>query len=169
MYNPEELKLEQGNNFAEVGIPGLNAPPLQYVRGKARSSPMELFFDTYETGQDVRDFTAPIVRLLDKQPHDHGPAGAAVLAGPDPVPLRPGRRRAAVHHVPAATARRCARPCRCGCRSTCEVDLEIQQGLFFGSPTVSAAVNTVAGSVTQAVSAVLTGAATVTSSAGATR
>ena len=26
MYNPEELKLEQGNNFAEVGIPGLNAP-----------------------------------------------------------------------------------------------------------------------------------------------
>ena len=42
-----------------------------------------------------------------------------------------------------------------------QVDLEIQQGLFFGSPTISAAVNTVAGSVTQAVSAVLTGAATV--------
>ena len=28
MYNPEELKLEQGNQFAEVGIPGLNASPL---------------------------------------------------------------------------------------------------------------------------------------------
>ena len=27
MYNPEELKLEQGNQFAEVGIPGLNASP----------------------------------------------------------------------------------------------------------------------------------------------
>ena len=28
MYNPEEFKLDQGNNFAEVGIPGLNAPPI---------------------------------------------------------------------------------------------------------------------------------------------
>ena len=29
MYNPEELKLEQGNTFAEVGIPGLGTPPVQ--------------------------------------------------------------------------------------------------------------------------------------------
>ena len=29
MYNPAELKLEQGNQFAEVGIPGLNASPVQ--------------------------------------------------------------------------------------------------------------------------------------------
>ena len=34
---------------------------------------MELFFDTYETGQDVRDFTAPIVALLDKQPQTMAP------------------------------------------------------------------------------------------------
>ena len=35
MYNPEEYKLDQGNTFAEIGIPGLDAPPMQYVRGKA--------------------------------------------------------------------------------------------------------------------------------------
>src|SRR5829696_3086748 len=64
MYNPEELKLEQGNQFAEVGIPGLNASPLQYVRGKNRALTMELFFDTYESGEDVRAYTAPIVALL---------------------------------------------------------------------------------------------------------
>src|SRR5215475_1670957 len=66
MYNPEELKLEQGNTFAEVGIPGLGTPPVQYVRGKARTLSMELFFDTYETGEDVRTRTAPVVQLLDK-------------------------------------------------------------------------------------------------------
>jgi len=66
-YNPEEVKLEQGNNFAEVGIPGLNSAPVQYVRGKARSLSMELFFDAYEEEvQDVRKYTSPIVRLLDK-------------------------------------------------------------------------------------------------------
>ncbi len=51
MYNPEEMKLEQGNNFAEIGIPGLNASPVQYVRGKVRTLSMELFFDSYETGR----------------------------------------------------------------------------------------------------------------------
>ena len=46
MYNPEELKFEQGNQFAEVGIPGRNTSPVQYVRGKNRVLTMELFFDT---------------------------------------------------------------------------------------------------------------------------
>src|SRR6266511_3547807 len=73
MYNPAELTLEQGNTFAEVGIPGLDAPPTQYVRGKARALTMELFFDTYEAGVDVRSRTAPIVRLLDKQPQTKAP------------------------------------------------------------------------------------------------
>src|SRR5262245_13320388 len=73
MYNPEELKLDQGNNFAEVGIPGLNAPPVQYVRGKARTLSMDLFFDTYEMGEDVRRHTGPIVRLLRKLPRTLAP------------------------------------------------------------------------------------------------
>ena len=34
MYNPEELKLEQGNNFAEVGIPGLDTPPCSTSAGR---------------------------------------------------------------------------------------------------------------------------------------
>src|SRR5262245_21956765 len=73
MYNPEQLKLEQGNSFAEIGIPGLNVPPAQYVRGKARAVTMDLFFDTYETGEDVRAHTAPIVALLDKSPQTQAP------------------------------------------------------------------------------------------------
>lgn len=75
MYNPEELRLEQGNVVAEVGIPGRDAPPVQYVRGKGRTLSMELFFDTYEApGQpDVRTFTAQVVRLLDRLPQTGAP------------------------------------------------------------------------------------------------
>jgi hypothetical protein len=73
MYNPEQFTLDQGNDFAEVGIPGLNAPPIQYVRGKGRTLSMELFFDTYEQGADVRQFTDPVVGLLDKLPDTHAP------------------------------------------------------------------------------------------------
>ncbi|GAB3258535.1 CIS tube protein [Kineosporia babensis] len=67
-YNPEELRLDQGNQFAEIAIPGLDASPLQYVRGRNRTLSMDLLFDTYESGTDVRTRTGPIVRLLNKNP-----------------------------------------------------------------------------------------------------
>ncbi len=73
MYNPEQFSLDQGNNFAEIGIPGLNAPPIQYVRGKGRVLSMELFFDSYELGQDVRSFTDAITGLLDTLPNTFAP------------------------------------------------------------------------------------------------
>ncbi len=73
MYNPEEYKLDQGNSFAEIGVPGLESPPIQYVRGRARTLAMELFFDTFEAATDVRDHTARIVKLLDKLPETHAP------------------------------------------------------------------------------------------------
>ena len=75
MYNPEELKLEQGNVVAEVGIPGREAPPVQYVRGKGRSLSMELFFDTYEfdTPTDVRTYSNRVVQLLNRLPQTGAP------------------------------------------------------------------------------------------------
>lgn len=73
MYNPEEFKLDQGNNFSEVGIPGLNASPIQYVRGKSRTLSMDLFFDTYNSGEDVRVFTGQIVNLLNTLPQTKAP------------------------------------------------------------------------------------------------
>jgi nucleoid-associated protein YgaU len=73
MYNPEEYKLDHGNNFAEVGIPGLEAPPIQYVRGKARALTTEFFFDTFEEASDVRTYTSKLIKLLDKTPKTHAP------------------------------------------------------------------------------------------------
>lgn len=57
LFNPRELSVEKSNQFAEVNIPGLSSPVFQFVRGNARSVTMDLFFDTYELGTDVRLFT----------------------------------------------------------------------------------------------------------------
>jgi nucleoid-associated protein YgaU len=73
MYNPDEYRLEQGNTFAEIGIPGLPAPPIQYVRGRGRVLTMDLFFDTYDTREDVRRHSGRIVALLDKAPRTQAP------------------------------------------------------------------------------------------------
>jgi nucleoid-associated protein YgaU len=57
LFNPKELSVEKSNQYAEVNIPGLSSPVFQFVRGNARSVTMDLFFDTYEEGIDVRVFT----------------------------------------------------------------------------------------------------------------
>lgn len=68
MFNPEEYSLDVANTFAEIGIPGRQASPIQYVRGNLRTLKMELFFDTYEDrfNKDVRQQTQRITSLLDK-------------------------------------------------------------------------------------------------------
>ncbi|MDQ1354979.1 MAG: hypothetical protein QG657_5288 [Acidobacteriota bacterium] len=57
MFNPEQLTVEKANHYATVNIPGLSTPIFQFVRGEARTVTMDLFFDTYEEGLDVRIFT----------------------------------------------------------------------------------------------------------------
>jgi hypothetical protein len=149
MYNPEELKLEQGNQFAEVGIPGLNASPVQYVRGKNRILTMELFFDTYETGEDVRAHTAPIVALLDRQPQTLAPP--VLLFSLGSVQFRCvltdagqrftmfGRDGTPVRSTMSVRLQEYA-----------DVSLEVRQGLFLGSPTASAVVNKVVTPIVEA-------------------
>jgi nucleoid-associated protein YgaU len=158
MYNPEELKFEQGNTFAEVGVPGLNAPPLQYVRGKARVLTMELFFDSYEVGADVRDYTGPIVGLLDRQPLTKAPPVLLFSLG-----------RLQFRCVLVDAGQRFTMFLRDGTpvRSTMsvrlqeyvDIEVDITQGLFFGSPTASAIVNAAAAPVVAGLTAA--GASTV--------
>jgi nucleoid-associated protein YgaU len=68
-FNPEEYTLDKSNSFAEIGVPGLATPPIQYVRGNLRTLKMDLLFDSYEekdNRKDVRNFTSKLTRLLDK-------------------------------------------------------------------------------------------------------
>ncbi len=48
LFNPTEYRLSKSNQFAEVAIPGLTAPMLQFGHGNAQTLTMQLFFDTYD-------------------------------------------------------------------------------------------------------------------------
>ena len=135
MYNPDELRLEQGNNFAEVGIPGLNAPPVQYLRGKARTLSMDLFFDSYEADQDVRTHTGPLVKLLDKEP---------LTKAPPVLLFSMGQFNFQCVLVDASQRFTMFRRDGTPVRSTIavrfqefvRVEIEIERGLFIGPPTL---------------------------------
>jgi hypothetical protein len=144
MYNPDELKLEQGNAYAEIGIPGRNASPVQFIRGKARVLTMELLFDTYELRPvtDVRAFTGPIVALLDTtQPTASPPVLLFSLGG---LQLRCVLIEAGLRFTMFL---RDGMPVRATMsvrlQEYVEVTTQIRQGLFLGSPTVSAVANAV--------------------------
>ena len=57
LFNPSEFTVDRTNQFTEVNIPGLSGSIFQFVRGGSRTVNMDLFFDTYEAGTDVRLFT----------------------------------------------------------------------------------------------------------------
>lgn len=63
MFNPPDYQLTKTNRFAELKVPGLPGSVLQYVGSDAQSLTMELFFDTTDTGVDVRTRTEAITSL----------------------------------------------------------------------------------------------------------
>jgi hypothetical protein len=80
LFNPAQYQLTRANQFAEVAVPGLGSPPLQFVRGSARTLSMELFFDTYDPvdarvqqGSDVRQYTQQVAGLLEVDSELHAP------------------------------------------------------------------------------------------------
>lgn len=73
MFNPGEYTLSMSNSFAEIGIPGLQSPPLQFISGGLTNLKLDLFFDTWEKKIDVRDYTRKIAGLLEKDTSTHAP------------------------------------------------------------------------------------------------
>ena len=51
-FNPNEFTMTKAAQIAEVIIPGLDAPLLQFVRGQTETMSLELFFDSTEEGTD---------------------------------------------------------------------------------------------------------------------
>lgn len=135
MYNPEEFRLEQGNDFAEIGIPGLDAPPVQYVRGKARVLSMDLFWDTYELGTDVRGFSDQIVRLLDQNVRTMAPPVLLFLMGQftfECVLVDVGQ--TFTMFLPDGTPVRATQSVRF--QEFVRVEIEVERGVFIGPPTL---------------------------------
>jgi|SRR5580693_7696475 LysM repeat protein len=53
-FNPTEYQIQKANNFAEIAIPGLESPPIQFVRGASEKLTTEVLVDTSDTLEDVR-------------------------------------------------------------------------------------------------------------------
>ncbi len=107
-FSPTEFRIEKSNNFAEIPIPGLESPPIQFVRGSSAVLSVEVVLDTSDTLEDVREaYTDKLQSLLQVIPDLHAPPIVAftwdrrvfrgvlesastnfVLFTPDGVPLR---------------------------------------------------------------------------------
>lgn len=77
-FNPERYTVSKSLQLAEVAIPGLDAPVVQFVRGQNEKINMELFFDTTDFGMvdpviDVRTLTAAVYKLLKVDGDLHAP------------------------------------------------------------------------------------------------
>src|SRR6185295_13363064 len=73
-----EFSLDKGVQLAEIAIPGLDSPLLQFVRGQVEKLSVELFFDTTADGTgigatSVTTLTDPIYALAKIEPAGHAP------------------------------------------------------------------------------------------------
>lgn len=73
MFNPTEYELETSNQFSDADVPGLQNPLSQFTGGNETSLSMDLFFDTFESGDDVRKHTIKIAGILDVDSDLHAP------------------------------------------------------------------------------------------------
>jgi hypothetical protein len=135
MFNPEEYTLDMGNTIAEIGIPGLEKSPIQYVRGNLRSLQMELFFDTYEQQRDVRGETRRITALLEKNPTTQAPP--LLLFSWGSLQFKCVLETAGQRFIMFLAD---GTPVRARLNVTFkeyeQIEVEVQQGFFFGPPSV---------------------------------
>src|SRR5258708_18665234 len=73
-FNPTEYQLQKANNFAEIAIPGLESPPIQFVRGAAEKLTTEVLVDTSNTLKDVRtEYVDKLPCVMDLNRELHSP------------------------------------------------------------------------------------------------
>ena len=86
-FNPTELNLSKSAQFAEIAIPGLDAPVQQFVRGGTETLTVELFFDTTDDGmgemaKSVTDRTDAFYNLVKQNQNTHAPPRCLFAWGP---------------------------------------------------------------------------------------
>ena len=77
-FNPAEYTLAKGAQIAEINIPGIDSPILQFIRGQNEKLTLDLFFDTTEDGMGagastVAEYTDKIYSLVKIEPKRHAP------------------------------------------------------------------------------------------------
>jgi nucleoid-associated protein YgaU len=78
-FNPEEYTLDREATFAQLAVPGLSAPVVQFVNGNAQTVQLDLLVDTTEQNAaggpptDVRRLVGEVTALMDIDPGLHAP------------------------------------------------------------------------------------------------
>jgi hypothetical protein len=77
-FNPAQLSFNKGVQIADIPIPGLDTPLLQFVRGQNESLAIDLFFDSTESGmganaKSVTEYSDQIYQLVKIEPDSHAP------------------------------------------------------------------------------------------------
>lgn len=64
LFNPNEYTFIKKNTWTKTDVIGKDVPQLQFGGGDSMTLRMQLFFDTYTTGKDVRQITNRIWKLM---------------------------------------------------------------------------------------------------------
>lgn len=77
-FYPTEVTFDKAAQIAEIAIPGLDSPLLQFVHGQNEKLTLDLFFDTTEDGmgagaRPVTEHTDKIYSLVKSEPDRHAP------------------------------------------------------------------------------------------------
>lgn len=81
-FYPTEYSIDKSVTYGDQSVPGLSTPVTQFVGGDAETLSMELLFDTYEAGLDVREtYTDRIDDLLRVEGEIHAPPKLRIIWG----------------------------------------------------------------------------------------
>ena len=64
LFNPNEYTFSKKNTWSKKEVKGKNVPELEFGGGDSMTLTMQLFFDTYVTGDDVRKTASRIWKLM---------------------------------------------------------------------------------------------------------
>jgi len=64
MFRPKQYTFSKRNNWNTNPVTGDDTPDVLFSGGDAMTLTMDLFFDTYEDGKDVRDYTNKLWKLM---------------------------------------------------------------------------------------------------------
>jgi Contractile injection system tube protein/LysM domain len=89
--NPTEFTLSKGVQIADINIPGLDMPVLQFVRGQTETLSLDLFFDSTESGMgddatSVTEQTDKFYQLVKIDRETHAPPVCRFYWGPASFP-----------------------------------------------------------------------------------
>lgn len=72
MFNPFEYKITKTNEYTEEPKNRCDVPHVEFRKSGTQTLTLDLYFDTYETGEDVSKTTRKLMRLMESKTSQQG-------------------------------------------------------------------------------------------------